>query len=127
MIDKKYSFLVILISILILCLFASFMYMNSRLSTIELSFNKLPNPSATVEQEIPADYRSLIDGYLQKNMEKIVKKEHPIGGKWIITKRIFLSANTIVLYYEDGHELGKLVLVIDEIIGDKIRYRILWQ
>jgi len=127
MTDKKHSSLIILVFILILCIVALFMYMNSRLSTIERSFNKLTNLSATVEQNMPSDYRSFIDEYLQKNMEKIVKREHPVGGKWIITKRIFLSANTLVLDYEDGHESGQLVLVINEIRGDKIRYKILWQ
>jgi len=128
MIGKKSLFLIILVFILVLCIFASFIHINSRLSTIERSSNRLSNKTPpTIEQDIPEDYRSFIDEYLQKNIEKIVKREHPVGGKWTITKRLFLSANTIRLDYEDGHELGKLLLVIDDIKGDKIRYRILWQ
>ena len=128
MIGKKSLFLVILVIVLILCIFASLIHINSRLSNIERSSNRLPKKTPpTIEQDIPEDYKLFIDEYLQKNIEKIVKREHPVGGKWTITKRLFLSANTIRLDYEDGHELGKLLLVIDDIKDDKIRYKILWQ
>ncbi len=116
MIAKKTLSLVTLAGLLVICIIAAFIFMNSRLSTIERSIYSLPNkPSVSIEQDIPKDYRSFIDEYLERNIEMIVKRNHPVGGKWIITKRTFLSANTIRLDYEDGHELGKLILVIDGI------------
>lgn len=128
MIGKKSLLSATLTLILIVCIFAAFMHMNSRLSTIERFIHGLPNKApVTIEQDIPEDYRSFIEEYLEKNVEKIVKRKHPVGGKWIITKRLFLSANTMRLDYEDGHELGQLILVIEDIKEDKIKYKILWQ
>jgi hypothetical protein len=117
--------------LLILCILISAIYLDikqnnleKRLNNIEMLFRK--QVTITKQDTIPPVYKALIDDFIQQNIEEIVNEPHLAGGKWIVTNQVYLSANTILIDYEDGHEAGQLIMVID-IQNNKIEYRVLWK
>ncbi len=127
--NKTSLFLIILNLILLLCVLVSIAYFHTRLSNIEnILYKQLAvTKPITQQNSIPIVYKSLIDDFIRNNIEEIVNEEHLTGGKWIITNQIYLSANTIRIDYEDGHQSGQLIFLIEDVKGDKIKYKILWK
>lgn len=129
MTNKPSLFLIIFNLILLLCVLVSIAYFHTKLGNIENILYKQPAVTKPITQQssIPIVYKSLIDDFIQNNIEEIINEEHLVGGKWIITNQIYLSTNTIRIDYEDGHQSGQLILVIEDVKRDKIKYKILWK
>jgi hypothetical protein len=73
---------------------------------------------------LPREYRQAIKEFINNNIEDIVNEEHMTGGRWIVTNLKFLSPGQIQIEYEDGHNIGRLVVTIDELKITSVQYHV---
>jgi len=64
-----------------------------------------------------------IRDFITANIEQIVKDKHFNFGKWIPTNIEFLNKELVLVEYEDGHNVGHIILKIEK-ADNSIRYEI---
>lgn len=105
--------------------------LQSHKAQIEL-INKSSRDKTAVQRpsggiDIPHDYKKLIQQFLERDINSIITEEHLAGGNWIVTDYRFLSPDTILINYEDGHMAGQALLKIDFANRKKVKGHIIWR
>lgn len=77
--------------------------------------------------DVPHDYKKLIKQFLERDINSAITEEHLAGGNWIVTDYGFLSPDTILINYEDGHMAGQALLKIDFADRKKVKGHIIWR
>ena len=67
------------------------------------------------DTDLPISSQKKIIDFITANIEQIVNEEHMSGGKWFLTKIEFLNKGFVLVYYEDGHDAGHLILKIKKV------------
>ena len=72
---------------------------------------------------LSGSYQKEITDFITANIEQIVNDKHMNIGKWFPTKIDFLNEDLVLVYYEDGHDAGHIILKIDK-VDNSIEYEI---
>jgi hypothetical protein len=130
---KLYLFSILFLSLILLSSLLYSLHLRGRVAKFEKRLSELakytsspehPKNSDPSENNLPSEYRQAIEEFINNNIEDLVKEEHMMGGRWIVTNLKFLSPSKIQLEYEDGHNVGRLVLAIDELKVTDVKYHV---
>ena len=55
------------------------------------------------EKQLVEDYKKRVSELIKKDISKIVSEEPSYGGKWYVTKILFINPSLVSVEYEDGH------------------------
>ena len=80
---------------------------NEKLIKLEKQINDLKNV-LEYYADIPRnpfyeDYKKRVSELIKKDIAKIVRQEPSYGGKWYVTKILFVNPSLVSVEYEDGH------------------------
>ena len=101
--SKKYRFIIIVLTAASICFGIISIYFYTRIQHNRNQNFLLEEKVREYEKQLYEDYKKRISELIKKDISIIVSEEPSYGGKWYVTKILFINPSLVSVEYEDGH------------------------